>query len=147
MQLSEIMSTEVATISDTAGAEEAWQLLQERGFHHLVAVCEDRIVGVLSDRDLGGTRGAGMRSQKSVADMMSTNVVTARPGATVKEAAKQMRGKGIGCLPIVDNGTLVGIVTIADLLELLMQGVKVKEKRDRRGKQKYAGPMPGAPRL
>jgi acetoin utilization protein AcuB len=147
MNLADVMSTEVTTVPDTATADEAYALMQTRGFHHLVVVHDDRIVGVISDRDLGGKRGAAHRRDKRVAALMTGDIVTARPNGTVKDAAKQMRGSHIGCLPIVDDGTLVGIVTTADLLALLAQGVKTKEPRDRRGKQRYTGPMPGAPHL
>ncbi len=148
MQLSDIMTTDVTTIHTEAPAEEAWQYLQQQGFRHLVVVRKDNIVGVLSDRDLGGKRGTAQRRGKTVSDVMTGNIVTARPGATIKEAAKQMRGKGVGCLPVVDQGKLVGIVTTADLLDLLAQGLKTKQPRPKRGKKKiYVGPMPGAPRV
>jgi acetoin utilization protein AcuB len=147
MHLSEIMTTDVATIHVETEAEEAWDYLQQRGFRHLVVVRQGNIVGVLSDRDLGGKRGTAQRRGKSVGDVMTGNIVTARPGATVREAAKQMRGKGVGCLPVVDQGKLVGIVTTADLLDLLAQGIKTKQPRPKRGKKKmYIGPMPDAPR-
>ncbi|MHC5018994.1 MAG: CBS domain-containing protein [Planctomycetota bacterium] len=148
MHLADIMTTHVTTIHADAPADEAWAYLQQKGFRHLVVVRGDKIVGVVSDRDLGGKRGGAQRRDKAVAEVMTGNIVTARPNATVKEAAKQMRGKGIGCLPIVDQGTLVGIVTTADLLDLLAQGVKTKEPRQKRGKKKvYTGPLPGAPRV
>lgn len=147
MKLHEIMSTEVTTIAATADAAAARTVMREHGFHHLVVVQEDKIVGIVSDRDLGGAKGGGVPDATSVAQLMSAEIVTAGPNTAVKEAAAKMRGQVVGCLPVVDHGQLVGIVTIADLLELLMQGVKVKEKRDRRGKKKYIGPLPGAPHV
>jgi acetoin utilization protein AcuB len=50
---------------------------------------------------------------------MTAPVATAAPDTTVREAANLLRGRHIGCLPIVEDGRLVGIVTVADLLDLL----------------------------
>ena len=50
---------------------------------------------------------------------MTVKPITMKPYDTVRRAAARMRGVTIGCVPIVDEGRLVGIVTVADLLDLL----------------------------
>ena len=59
-----------------------------------------------------------------MADLMSRRVMTAAPTATVREAANLMRAREIGCLPIVEDLKLVGIVTLIDLAEVLGRGAQ-----------------------
>jgi CBS domain-containing protein len=56
---------------------------------------------------------------RRVADLMRPDVVKASPATDVRRAAGLMRRHGVGCLPVVDRGRLVGIVTVSDLLALL----------------------------
>jgi acetoin utilization protein AcuB len=119
MRLSEIMSTEVQTTSRRDDAEAAYDQMRTHRIRHLVVREGKRIVGVLSDRDLGGPRGRVMRYGKRVEDLMSPQTTTATPGTTVRQAANLMRSQRIGCLPLLADGKLVGIVTITDLLDLL----------------------------
>jgi acetoin utilization protein AcuB len=54
---------------------------------------------------------------------MSEPVVSGHPEMTLRQAANRMRGRSIGCLPVVEGDDLVGIVTTTDLLELLGRGL------------------------
>ena len=92
--------------------------------HHLVVTDGGRLVGLLSDRDAGGRRGAALRQQRSVADLMTPHVVTIRPDATIRQAANVMRGRSIGSLVVVDGRRIAGIVTVSDLLELIGRGAE-----------------------
>jgi CBS domain-containing protein len=122
MRLQDIMTSEVATISPRTSAEEAYDRMQVARVHHLVVVEGAEPVGVISDRDLGGARGERLRRHSSVEDLMTPTVVTAEPEMTLRRAANLMRGRSIGCLPVVVSGKLRGIVTVSDLLEQLGRG-------------------------
>ena len=124
MRLAEFMTSDVETIHPQASAEEAWGRMQARKIHHLVVASGAGIVGVVSAADLGGTAGSNFRVGRDVEDVMTSSVLTAAPDTTVREAANLLRGRSIGCLPVVEHGRLVGIVTIADLLRLLGKGVE-----------------------
>jgi acetoin utilization protein AcuB len=124
MRVQDIMTTGVQTVSPTTAAETAWELMRTKGFHHLVVTRGSEIVGVLSDRDAGGRGGAAVRANRTVADLMTERVVTADPAMTMRRAANLMRGRSIGCLVVADSGRVVGIVTVADVLELLGRGVE-----------------------
>jgi acetoin utilization protein AcuB len=91
------------------------------------------VTGVLSDRDAGGRSGAGMRARSRVAELMTTSVVTVGPEETIRRSANLMRGRTIGCLPVVEGTRLVGIVTVSDLLQLLGRGVARPARPSRRG--------------
>lgn len=122
MRLGEVMSTDVIAVSPVHSAERAWSEMRLRHIRHLVVMDGQRVVGVLSDRDLGGRLGARLRKGRTVSDLMARQVVSADPKTTLRQAANRMRGRTIGCLPVLDRGRLVGIVTITDILEQLGRG-------------------------
>lgn len=132
MRLSDIMETGVDTIEAGEPAEQAWQHMRDHRNHHLVVMQAGRVAGVVSARDLGSARNADWRAGRSAQDVMTGKVVTATPRTTVREAANLMRGRSIGCLPVLDGRKLVGIVTVTDLLELLGKGAERPMPRGRR---------------
>lgn len=118
MLLSEIMSVPVATVLPTASVVEATALMDRARTRHLVVVGRGRqIVGTISANDLR-TAEPGC----TVESVMSTAAMTAPAGTDVRKAAKLLRGRNIGCLPVVEGGRLVGVVTTSDLLALLGKG-------------------------
>jgi CBS domain-containing protein len=123
MRVQDVMTEGVKTIAPTAAAEDAWNVMRLNRIHHLVVTKGPRVVGVLSDRDAGGRRGASVRMNTAVADLMTAPAVTVEPTATVRQAANVMRGRSIGCLVVIKSGHAVGIVTISDLLDLVGRGL------------------------
>jgi CBS domain-containing protein/ribosome-associated translation inhibitor RaiA len=119
MQLREIMSTRVVTIGPEEAASEAWTRLRRGRIRHLVVMDAKRLVGVLSERDLGGRAGAAARKGRRVQDTMTPHVASATPETTVREAADLMRKRLIGSLPVLDGDRLVGIVTATDVFDAL----------------------------
>ena len=124
MRVQDFMTDAVRTVSPTMAAEDAWQLMQQAGIHHLVVLDGARLVGLVSDRDLGGARGGSLRKGKRVADVMTTDVVTVLPETPVRKVANVMRGRTIGCVVVAVGDRVRGIVTVADLLELLGRGAE-----------------------
>ena len=123
MRVQDVMTKDLKTIAPTMATEDAWNTMRFNGIHHLVVTKGRRVVGVLSDRDAGGRRGASLRTNKVVADLMTAPAVTVEPTMTVRQAANVMRGRSIGCLVVAKSGHAVGIVTVADLLELVGRGI------------------------
>jgi CBS domain-containing protein len=64
---------------------------------------DGRVLGVISDRDLGRFETGSM-----LEDVMTSHVVFAAPDTTVKRPASLLRGRVIGCLPVIDGKTLTG---------------------------------------
>jgi len=124
MRIEEIMTKTVRAVSPGVEAETAWSDLRAARIHHLVVVDSGHIVGILSERDLGGARGKTLRAGKRVADLMTPTVIFAAPETTLRRAANLMRGHVIGCLPVVDGKKLVGIVTATDMLDLIGRGAE-----------------------
>lgn len=93
---------------------------------------------MISDRDVGGV--GSLRRVETVQDVMSRPVVTASPEMTVREAANLLRGRAIGCLPVMAGGKVVGIVTGTDLLELIGAGLERPAPKTRLRVRKERGP-------
>jgi CBS domain-containing protein len=122
MRVQDVMTEHVQTISPASAAEDAWELMHRGGFHHVVVTRGAQVAGILSDRDAGGRLGTSIRRGHTVAELMTKPVVTVGPTTTVRRAANLMRGRSIGCVVVTDRGRVVGIVTAADLLELIGRG-------------------------
>jgi acetoin utilization protein AcuB len=137
MRLLEIMTTDVKTASPAEDAERAFQRMRNQRIRHLVVMEGRKVIGVLSERDVGGARGGATRSGKTVGELMSGQVVTASPTTSIHQAANLLRARTIGCLPILDGGKLAGIVTLTDLLELLGRGNQLSPTASSRYKPQH----------
>jgi acetoin utilization protein AcuB len=141
MRIRDIMTTPVETIAPTTSADDAWARMEQEKIHHLVVVEGKRVVGVLSERDLGGAKlGPKHRAGKAVAELMSKAPVTTKPDATLRAAANLLRGYGIGCVPVVDGERLVGILTITDVLDLVGRGAERPVEKAKRWTLRHRGP-------
>jgi signal-transduction protein with cAMP-binding, CBS, and nucleotidyltransferase domain len=123
MRVQDVMTDQVYKVSPDTTAEDAWNVMRMRRIHHLMVTEAGRIVGLLSARDFGGVKGARARELYTVADLMTTDVATITPKTPIRTAANVLRGHSIDCLIVVTGGRLVGIVTVADLLEQMGRGL------------------------
>ena len=140
MRLADIMVTEVETTTPDTPAEKAYQFMRFHQCHHLVVVRERQVIGIISDRDLGSRHGAMLRAGRNVGELMSSPVTSGTPSMTTRQAANLMRGHSIGCLPILDRGDLVGIVTVSDLLQAVGSGLVRTLMQSKRWVMKGRGP-------
>jgi len=134
MRLQDIMSEDVKTVTPGASVTEARSLMRANGIHHLLVIERKQVVGVVSERDLGGRLGGrgAEAAGTQVAQVMSPHVVSGSPSTTVRQAANLMRGRAVGCLAVLDGGKAVGIVTTTDLLELIGRGAERPIERSTR---------------
>ena len=99
---------------------------------HLPILDDGVLVGIISQRDMfrsaavtahgfvGNTQKALIKTIR-IKEIMTENVVTISPDATVKEAARIMLDKKIGCLPVVESMKLIGIITETDILRYVLE--------------------------
>lgn len=115
-KISEVMSSDVQTISPDATIEEAAQEMRDGDFG-LVPVAEDEeLLGVITDRDIAIRAVAGGKDPSTlVREIMSEEVVWASEDDSVEDAARIMSDHQIRRLPVVDaEQHLVGIVSLGD---------------------------------
>jgi CBS domain-containing protein len=120
------MTVAVTCIDPGMNLSFAWTVMQELRVRHLPVIEGEKLLGMVSQRDLmlhGTPKKDGTLSfpDLTAAEVMATQLHTAGPGATVSQVADIMVKQKVGSVPIVgDHGELVGLVTYTDLLQLLV---------------------------
>ena len=116
----------VETIPDTATLAEAANVLDQKRIGAIVAVDDSGgLIGVLSERDIvrrfarNGEKTVGM----TVSQAMTRGVITASPSEDVDTCLGRMTDRRIRHLPVVDDGTLMGIISIGDLVKYKIDAV------------------------
>jgi len=115
------MSVDVITIGPHESAAAARSTMRQHHVRHLVVVDDGRVVGIVSERDIGRAAETSF-GESTVQELMITDVVSAMPDTTLRQAANLMRGHKIGSLLVVENQKLVGVVTTTDVLDQLGRG-------------------------
>lgn len=128
--VSTFMTQPVITVDRNAACDEADAAMERHGIRHLPVLDDGRLVGIVGRHDLMrsalafalgyGERGrAKLLHTLTVKEVMREQMVTIGPGQPAGEAARLLLDHRIGCLPVLEDGELVGIVTSSDLLRLL----------------------------
>jgi CBS domain-containing membrane protein len=131
VKVKEMMTKEVFTLGRHHALTLADDLMSLERIRHLPVLEDGRVVGVVSQRDLfraalavalGYTQRAHrvLRRTIRVTEVMSAPTITISPEALVKDAARLMIEHKIGCLPVVEGDTLVGIITETDILRYVV---------------------------
>src|SRR5918993_17059 len=135
LRVRDSMTRDVVTLGPEASAAEAWNVCQELGIRHLPIVEGGHLVGLVSDRDLRDVsppRGSGGERDTlgwvRLRDIMSTELVTIAPLDTIEHAAREIYDRKIGCLPVVADGELVGIITSSDMMRTLVELVGARDR-------------------
>jgi CBS domain-containing protein len=116
MQVKDIMSGDVRTVTPDETFQQVATLLHDNAISSVVVMDGDRLAGIVTERDLVNLVADGKDPRTTtVTERMTTNVDTVGPRTDIGEAAEHMARLRIRHLPIVDEGTLVGIISIRDL--------------------------------
>jgi CBS domain-containing membrane protein len=128
LRVRDLMTSNVVTVQHDDSVATAYELMLENRFRHLVVLNEEGdLVGLLTHRDLlrhalierpelplGLQRSILKRLQ--VEEVMTSEVETAEPGQWLSEAAQMMFENKYGCLPVVEDSRVVGILTESDFV-------------------------------
>jgi acetoin utilization protein AcuB len=125
MLVRDIMRSPVVAVPPETTLADAYRTMREKAFRHLPVLEGERLVGVVTDRDLRLATSAlapvPFAADSSVAEVMCREPLTADAEDAVEDAARVMRERKIGCLPVVDGGRVIGIITGIDLLDALIR--------------------------
>jgi acetoin utilization protein AcuB len=125
MLVRDIMRSPVVAIPQDITLQEAYRTMQDKGIRHLPVLENETLVGVITDRDLrlatSSLAPSPFPAGSRVSAVMCRTPLTADAMDPVEDAARTMREKKIGCLPVMDGGRLIGIITGIDLLDALMR--------------------------
>jgi|SRR5581483_2279317 CBS domain-containing protein len=109
----------IVTVEPSTTVRAAVKLLSERRIGAVLAMADGRIAGILSERDIVrvlGERGAKILDEK-VEAVMTRKVVTCRPVDTVAAIMEKMTEGKFRHLPVVDDGKIVGLISIGDVVK------------------------------
>ena len=112
----------VATLEDKLSTVEA--KMRDGDFRAVPIVKDGVVVGIVTDRDL--RRLTGLLDTTRVKDAMSESVITVTTNTPIGEAARLLRQRKIGGLPVVEDGKLIGMITVTDVLEALTEAEPLK---------------------
>ena len=113
---------EIISIVQDASVFDAIKLMAERSIGSLLVMDGDELKGIVTERDYA--RKVIIKGRASdttpVADIMTTNLITASPEQTVNECMTLMSGKRIRHLPVIADGRVAGIISIGDLVQAII---------------------------
>jgi CBS domain-containing protein len=117
-----IKGPQVWSISPETTVIEALQILAEKQIGALLVLQNDDIVGVVSERDF--VRGIALEKfcelERPVSEVMTCDVVTISPNDDIEDCMQVMTEEHIRHLPVVDDGKLIGLVSIGDVVKAMI---------------------------
>ncbi|AXH99483.1 CBS domain-containing protein [Sporosarcina sp. PTS2304] len=123
MLVQDIMKTDVITLNPTHTIADAVQLMKQKRIRHIPIIEKERLIGLVTDRDVKEASPSSISEKNepslyatTLDKIMKTDLVIGHPRDFAEEAALLFYTYEIGCLPIVSNYQLVGILTKTDLL-------------------------------
>jgi CBS domain-containing protein len=141
MHVRDLMQREVATLDASDRLDLADDIMRLGRIRHLPILSGGRLVGILSQRDLFRAAVSSVLQMARaterewlnavpVAAVMTSDVFTVGPETSVRDAVELMIERKIGCLPVVDRGELVGLVSETDCLRYLAHVLDIAEEKE-----------------
>lgn len=142
MFVSDWMTRKVFTISPDDSITDAIKLMKGKGIKHIPVLKNGRLKGIISDRDIKEFSPSKATSldmyelhyllaRTKVKEIMKSKVVTTSSETPVEDAAVVMHDLNIGCMPVVENGKLVGIISDRDIFRVLVDITGVRHGGNR----------------
>ncbi len=126
------MTQNVVTVTKDMSVLHVRNLLKEKDINQVLVVEGKKVIGVITDGDIRENSASPastlsihelnyLLSEMKARDIMTRNPLTVSPETPVEEAAKILNENNIGCLPVVRNDELAGIITTCDMLNVLLE--------------------------
>lgn len=140
MYVRDLMQREVVTLDAEESLGLADDVMRLGRIRHMPVTARGRLVGILSQRDLFRAAISSVLQFRTgverewlakipVREIMTAHLVTIGPGAPIREAAALMLGKRIGCLPVVEDDKLVGLLSETDCMQYLVRLLEIAETK------------------
>jgi acetoin utilization protein AcuB len=131
MYVSDWMTKKVFTVDLDDYLSDAITLMKEKGVKHLPVVKGGKLKGIISDRDIKEYTPSKatcldvyelhyLLAKTKIKELMTSKVITTAPDTPVEEAAMVLLDRNIDCLPVLDGGSLVGIISDRDIFHALV---------------------------
>jgi CBS domain-containing protein len=128
----DVMAQNPLTLDRNETLDLAESIMNLGRIRHMPVVDDGRVIGILSQRDLFRSAlltalGFGRKTTTAliktikIKEVMTEDVITIAPETTIKDAARTMIDKKIGCLPVVENEKLIGLLTETDMLRYVVE--------------------------
>lgn len=119
-----IMSTNLITVTPSATLAEARTLMHDKRIHHIPVIDDEKLVGLVTLTNVLAATDSFLRDPKNrihaneilIEDAMVSDVATVDINASLRQAALFLEKHSIGCLPVMDDEKLVGIITDTDFV-------------------------------
>lgn len=135
LRVRDIMSTDLVTLKENDDLGLAENAMRFGRIRHLPVVSQGKLVGLVTHRDILRAQVSSLadlpleeRDQIKVSiparEIMKKDVETIGPDEPVLDAAKILKANKYGCLPVVNNNKLIGIITEADFIDLVIRALQ-----------------------
>ena len=140
--VNEMMSVGLRTLTENDSLADAQTLMNDHGIHHIPVVDGDKqLIGLVTHRDvlsatesrLSDSSLVQIASEIRISEFMTRNVATISGQSSLREAALYLQKHNYGCLPVVDEGRLLGIITDSDFVGIainLLEQLEISEPDD-----------------
>jgi CBS domain-containing protein len=114
------------SVASTSSVFDALRTMAEKNVGALLVIDEGRLVGIVSERDYARKIALKGKSSKDtlVKEIMTEKVVYIRPDESIEECMALMTEKHFRHLPVIDNGTLIGVISIGDVVRTVISEQK-----------------------
>ena len=131
MKVARRMVSKVITITSSATVNDALHLLHQNNIRHLPVVDRELFVGFVAETDLRQVLLLPGGNDIRIKDVMNKDPITIGPEENLEEAARRIYQHKIGGLPVLEDGRLVGIVTVGDILAAFIEIMGVLQASSR----------------
>ena len=125
-QLLENKGSKILSIDPNSSVFDAIKSMANHHIGSLIVMQNERLVGIITERDY--SRNVVLKGKSSVntavKDIMTKNVLCTKPEQTVEEAMALMTDKRVRHLPVIENGNVIGIISIGDLVKTIISEQK-----------------------
>ncbi len=136
------MHKDLVTVTKDEKMTVAKKVMKEKNIRHLPVVDGKKLIGLVTNMDIRKAEASPATSLEirelhylldklTIGEIMTRNVITISPDISIEEATTLLHDNKIGCLPVVEDGNLVGIITENDVMEILIEVMGMKEKGSR----------------